>query len=594
MAGDGVDCVDDLALRVLRGLSSLMAVPRRVGGCADAGVLAAADPDDAEWVRLMDADDGVPSMMLVRAASTADPMVAGRLLAAGDVGASSVRQVVVYSMVVAGGRRRRRSDRDYARAVPARSGLMPAVVRCLHDGLLDSGGRGGALRAVGRIVSSCVDEAEGLEGSDPWRACGYVAYVLSHVAAALACVGGSVNVSGLDVFKAEDDAPAPCGDAVWGGVVPWLMMMRARGLDAEGVIRYMGAMKRSRVVSYDDVRALMGVDVFAHMAGMYASVAARIVDADFLMVSGVDGDAAPVSVAGRAVEAERMMYGLSSLREEDEGESASYVSESDQVDVEFDDEDALHPLRVGWGLAHHVAYGHVPYGVVMRALAYSLYSGPKRDNWDKPFISITIRDWEPEADAVSMMGLLENVADAARPSSQSGSMVRGMLAACVEASLEYARLCSQRYDDDNEDCVYDEEPAGLDALRELTRKTLKHAEESDRTAFPAWWRLCHLFRMMSRRFRYGTIADGKCPLIRRSDLDAAIKDMYMSGLPLGYCMETLDANMRMVAADDVRERGAGTLADGSGRGPVLLAVDPEFMTATREHSLPIMLIALDE
>lgn len=593
MAGDGVDCLDDLSLRVLRGLSSLMAVPRRVGGCADAGVLAAADPDDAEWVRMMAADDGVPSMMLVRAASVADPMVAGRLLAAGDVGVSSVRRVVVYSMVVAGGRRRRRSDRDYARAVSARSGLMPAVVRCLHDGLLDSGCRGGALRAVGRIVSSCVDEAEGLEGSDPWRACGYVAYVLSHVAAALACVGGSVNVSGLDAFKADDDASAPCGDAVWGGVVPWLMMMRARGLDAESVIRYMGAMKRSRVVSYDDVRALMGVGVFAHMAGMYASAAARIVDADFLMVSDVDGGAAPVSVAGRAVEAERMMHGLSSLREEDEGESASYVSESDQVDADFDDEDALHPLRVGWGLARHVAYGHVPYGVVMRALAYSLYSGPKRDNWDKPFISITIRDWEPEADAVSMMGLLDGVTAAARPSSQSGSMVRGMLAAGVEASLEYARLCSLRYDDE-EDHAYDGEPAGLDALRELTRKTLKHAEEGDRTAFPAWWRLCHLFRMMSRRFRYGTIADGKCPLIRRSDLDAAIKDMYMSGLPSDYCMETLNASMRMVSADDVRERGAGALADGSGRGPVLLAVDPEFMTATREHSLPIMLIALDE
>ena len=469
---------------------------------------------------------------------------------------------------------------------------MPAVVRCLHDGLLDSGCRGGALRAVGRIVSSCVDEAEGLEGSDPWRACGYVAYVLSHVAAALACVGGSVNVSGLDAFKADDDASAPCGDAVWGGVVPWLMMMRARGLDAESVIRYMGAMKRSRVVSYDDVRALMGVGVFAHMAGMYASAAARIVDADFLMVSDVDGGAAPVSVAGRAVEAERMMHGLSSLREEDEGESASYVSESDQVDVDFDDEDALHPLRVGWGLARHVAYGHVPYGVVMRALAYSLYSGPKRDNWDKPFISITIRDWEPAADAVSMMGLLDGVTAAARPSSQSGSMVRGMLAAGVEASLEYARLCSLRYDDE-EDHAYDGEPAGLDALRELTRKTLKHAEEGDRTAFPAWWRLCHLFRMMSRRFRYGTIADGKCPLIRRSDLDAAMKDMYMSGLPSDYCMETLNANMRMVSADDVRERGAGALADGSGRVPVLLAVDPEFMTATREHSLPIMLIDLD-
>lgn len=592
MAGDGVDCLDDLALRVLRGLSSLMAVPRRVGGCADAGVLAAADPDDAELVRLMTAGDGVPSMMLVRSASTADPMVAGRLLAAADVGASSVRQVVVYSMVVAGRRRRRRSDRDYARAVPAGSGLMPAVVRCLHDGLLDSAGRNRALRAVGRIVSSCVGEAEGLEGSDPWRACGYVAYVLSHVAAALACVGWSVGVSGLDVFKADDDASAPCGDAVWGGVVPWLMMMRARGLDAESAIRYMGAMKRSRGVSYDDVQALMGVDVFAHMAGMYASSAARIVDADFLMVSDADKDAVPVLVADRAVEAERMMHGLSSLREEDEGESASYAFESDQVDADFGDEDALHPLRVGWDLAYHVAYGHAPYGVVVRALAYSLYLGPKRNNWDKPFISIMIRDWEPTTDAVSMMGLLDGVTAAARPSSQSGSMVRGMLASGVEASLEYARRCSQRYD--NEDHAYDDEPAGLDALRELTRKTLKHAEESDRTVFPAWWRLCHLFRMMSRRFRYGTIADGRCPLIRRSDLDAAIKGMYLSGLPADYCMETLNARMRMVSLDDVRERRTGTLMGGSGREPVLLAVDPEFMLATREASPPIMLIALDE
>lgn len=591
--GSGSDYApwDDAALNVLRGLSSLLAVARRAGGCPDAGVLASADCSDPEWVRLISGSDGVPSLMLLVASRMADPMESGMLLIGmgDDARLSKADRKSIVHDADAGGMEKDRDDWDYARALGMEDSRMPAVVRCLSDRRLFCKGRAPALRSIGRILSCAVGTAESIDGAD--RVAGYVAFVLSHVVAALACVEGSFDAYGLDAFRTVADGPAPTVDDVWNVVLPWLMMMRAHGLDAESVIRYVEAMKRSRAVSYDDVEALMGADVFAHMSSMYASSAARIVDADFLMVSDTDANGA--TVRERAAEADRVMRGLSSLREEDPGESGSYAWCLELLDstIDGDGSRAFHPLRVGFAMARHVAFGHVPYGVIVRALTDSLCIGSDEHDWAMPSISHRIRDWDPKADTVSVLGFLDGVADKARLPSPSGDRIRGMLASVVEVSLEHARLLSEQPDDADP-----LEPSGLDVLRGMTRDTLKHAEESDAAALPAWWRLCHLLRMVSRRVGYGTIAHGACPLIRWSILREALEGFRLSGLPSDYCVETIGADMRPVPIDDVpgfRERGDGDDPDG-GRKPVLLAVDPDFMDRSGMHDPRIMLIALDE
>lgn len=580
---------DDTALDVLRGLSSLLAVARRAGGCSDAGVLASADCSDPGWVRLISGSDGVPSLMLLVASRMADPMESGRLLLGmgDDARISKVDRKSIVHDADAGGLKSDRDDRDYSHALGMKDSRMPAVVRCLSDRRLFCKGRAPALRSIGRIISGAVGTAESMDDTD--RVAGYVAFVLSHVVAALACVEGSFDAYGLDAFKAAADGPVPTVDDVWNEVLPWLMMMRARGLDAESVIRYMGAMKRSRVVSYDDVEALMGAGVFPHMAGMYASDAAWIVDADFLMVSDADMDGAAVGV--RAVEAGRVMRGLSSLREEDPGESGSYAWCLELLDLTIDGSRAFHPLRVGFAMARHVAFGHVPYGVIVRFLTDSLCFGTDEHDWIMPSISVRIRDWDPKADTVSVLGFLDGLAAAVGLPSSSGAGTGGMPASVVKVSMEYARLLSGRSDDADP-----LEPSGLDALRGMTRDALKHAEDNDAAAFPAWWRLCHLLRMVSRRCGCGTIGDGACPLIRWSILREAVEGLRLSGLPLDYCVETIGADMRMIPMDDApgfRERGDGDDPDGGGR-PALLAVDPSFMDRLGVDDSRIMLIALDE
>lgn len=581
---------DDTALDVLKGLSSLLAVARRAGGCSDAGVLASADCSDPGWVRLISGSDGVPSLMLLVASRMADPMESGRLLIGmgDDARISKVDRKSIVHDADAGGLKSDRDDRDYSRALGMKDSRMPAVVRCLSDRRLFCKGRAPALRSIGRILSGAVGTAESMDGAG--RIAGYVAFVLSHVVAALACVEGSFDAYGLDAFKTAADCPVPTVDDVWNEVLPWLMMMRARGLDAESVIRYMGAMGRSRAVSYDDVEALMGADVFPHMAGMYASDAAWIMDADFLMVSDADVDDAAVGV--RAVEAGRVMRGLSSLREEDPGESGSYAWCLELLDLTIDDGSrAFHPLRVGFAMARHIAFGHVPYGVIVRFLTDSMCFGTDEHDWIMPSISVRIRDWDPKADTVSVLGFLDGVAATVGLPSSSGTGTGGMPASVVKVSMEYARLFSGRSDDADP-----LEPSGLDALRGMTRDALKHAEDNDAAAFPAWWRLCHLLRMVSRRCGCGTIGDGACPLIRWSVLREAVEGFRLSGLPLDYCVETIGADVRMIPMDDApgfRERGDGDGADGGGR-PALLAVDPSFMDRLGVDDPLIMLIALDE
>ena len=582
---------DDAALDVLRGLSSLLAVARRACGCSDAGILASADCSDPGWVRLISGSDGVPSLMLLVASRMDDPMESGRLLIGmGDdakISKADVKSIVHDAD--AGGLKSDRGDRDYAHALGMEDSRMPAVVRCLSDRWLFCKSRAPALRSIGRILSGAVGTAESMDGAD--GVAGYVAFVLSHVVAALACVEGSFDAYGLDAFKPTADGPVPNVDDVWNEVLPWLMMMRARGLDAESVIRYMGAMERSRAVSYDDVDALMGADVFPHMAGMYASSAARIVDADFLMVSDTDMDGASIVV--RAVEAGRVMRGLSSLREEDPGESGSYAWCLELLDLTIDGDGSrvFHPLRVGFAMARHVAFGHVPYGVIVRFLTDSLCFGTDEHDWIMPSISVRIRDWDPKADIVSVLGFLDGVAATVGLPSSSGVGTGGMPASVVKVSMEYARLFSGRSDDGDP-----LEPSALDALRGMTRYALKHAEDDDAAALPAWWRFCHLLRMVSRRFGCGTISDGACPLIRWSVLREAVEGFRLSGLPLDYCVETIGADVRMIPMDDApgfRERGDGDGADGGGR-PVLLAVDPSFMDRLGVDDPRIMLIALDE
>lgn len=581
---------DGTALDVLRGLSSLLAVACRAGGCSDAGVLASADCSDPEWVRLISGSDGVPSMMLLVASRMDDPMESGRLLIGmgDDARLSNADGKSIVHDADAGGLKSDRDDRDYSRALGMEDSRMPAVVRCLSDRRLFCQGRAPALRSIGRILSGAVVTAESMDGAD--GVAGYVAFVLSHVVAALACVEGSFDAYGLGAFRTAADGPEPTVDDVWNEVLPWLMMMRARGLDAESVIRYMGAMGRSRAVSYDDVEALMGADVFPHMAGMYASDAARIVDADFLMVSDAGADGASVGV--RAVEAGRVMRGLSLLREEDPGESGSYAWCLELLDLTIDDGSrAFHPLRVGFALARHVAFGHVPYGVIVRFLTDSLCFGTDEHDWIMPSISVRIRNWDPKADAVSVLGFLDGVAAAVGLPSSSGARTGGMPASVVKVSMEYARLLSGRSDDADP-----LEPSGLDALRGMTRDALKHAEDNDAAAFPAWWRLCHLLRMVSRRLGCGTITDGACPLIRWSILREAVEGFRLSGLPLDYCVETIGADVRMIPMDDApgfRERGDGDWVDGGGR-PALLAVDPSFMDRLGVDDPRIMLIALDK
>ena len=580
---------DDAALDVLRGLSSLLAVARRAGGCSDAGVLASADCSDPGCVRLISDSVGVPSLMLLFASRMDVPMGIGRLLIGmGDDARLSKAEVKsIIRDADAGGLKSDRGDRDYAHALGMEDSRMPAVVRCLSDRRLFCKGRVPALRSIGRILSGAVGTAESMDGAD--GVAGYVAFVLSHVVAALACVEGSFDAYGLDAFKPTADGPVLTVDDVWNEVLPWLMMMRARGLDAESVIRYMGAMERSRAVSYDDVEALMGAGVFQHMSGMYASSAARIVDADFLMVSDADADGA--SVRARAVEAGRVMRGLSSLREEDPGESGSYAWCLELLDLTIDGPRVFHPLRVGFAMTRHVAFGHVPYGVIVRALTDSLCFGTDEHDWIMPSISVRIRDWDPKADTVSVLGFLDGVAATVGLPSSSGIGTGGMPASVVKVSLEYARLFSKRSDDADP-----LEPSGLDALRGMTRDALKHAEDNDATVLPAWWRLCHLLRMVSRRFGCGTITDGACPLIRWSVLREAVEGFRLSELPLDYCVEIIGADVRMIPMDDApgfRERGDGDGADGGGR-PALLAVDPSFMDRLGVDDPRIMLIALDE
>lgn len=582
---------DDMALDVLRGVSSLLAVARRAGGCSDAGVLASADCSDPGWVRLISGSDGVPSLMLLVASRMADPMESGRLLIGmGDDARLSKADVksIVHD-ADAGGLKSDRDDRDYSRALGMEDSRMPAVVRCLSDRRLFCKGRAPALRSIGRILSGAVGTAESMDGAD--GVAGYAAFVLSHVVAALACVEGSFDAYGLDAFRTAADGPVPTVDDVWNAVLPWLMMMRARGLDAESVVRYMGAMGRSRAVSYDDVEALMGAGVFQHMAGMYASSAARIVDADFLMVSDAAADGAAVGV--RAVEAGRVMRGLSSLREEDPGESGSYAWCLELLDLTIDGNGprVFHPLRVGFAMARHVAFGHVPYGVIVRFLTDSVCFGTDEHDWMMPSISVRIRNWDPRADTVSVLGFLDGAAATVGPPSSSRVKAGGMPASVVKVSLEYARLFSARTD-----AADPLEPSALDALRGMTRDALKHAEDNDAAALPAWWRLCHLLRMVSRRFGCGTIDGGACPLIRWSILREAVEGFRLSGLPLDYCVETIGADMRMIPMDDApgfRERGDGYGPDGGGR-PALLAVDPSFMDRVGADDPPIMLIALDE